>query len=70
MIPGFGVGHFFLIDPFRHVLRESVFAVVVSDNDLLMPVTVPGRVAPPRHDMSVVLVTGSYDHEVRFCPGG
>ncbi|KAF8742695.1 hypothetical protein AX14_002509 [Amanita brunnescens Koide BX004] len=28
--------------------------------------TVPTRVAPPRHDMSVVLVTGSYDHEIRF----
>ncbi|KAM6500645.1 WD40 repeat-like protein [Amanita muscaria] len=31
-----------------------------------MPATIPGRVAPPRHDMSVVLVTGSYDHEIRF----
>lgn len=28
--------------------------------------TVPTRIAPPRHDMSVVLVTGSYDHEIRF----
>jgi len=28
--------------------------------------TAPTRVAPPRHDMSVVLVTGSYDHEIRF----
>ena len=44
-----------------------MFALVVSDNHLLMPVpTVPGRIAPPRHDMSVVLVTGSYDHEIRF----
>ena len=22
--------------------------------------------APARHDMSVILVTGSYDHEIRF----
>ncbi|KAF8636705.1 hypothetical protein AX17_003509 [Amanita inopinata Kibby_2008] len=28
--------------------------------------TLSARVAPPRHDMSVVLVTGSYDHEIRF----
>ncbi|GBE82052.1 Target of rapamycin complex subunit wat1 [Sparassis crispa] len=26
----------------------------------------PSRSAPPRHDMSVILVTGSYDHDIRF----
>lgn len=26
----------------------------------------PGLPPPPRHDMSVILVTGSYDHEIRF----
>ena len=26
----------------------------------------PAAPAPPRHDMSVILVTGSYDHEIRF----
>jgi G protein beta subunit-like protein len=28
--------------------------------------TQPAPPAPPRHDMSVILVTGSYDHEIRF----
>ncbi len=26
----------------------------------------PAAPAPARHDMSVILVTGSYDHEIRF----
>lgn len=26
----------------------------------------PVAPTPPRHDMSVILVTGSYDHEIRF----
>ncbi len=28
--------------------------------------THPLAPAPARHDMSVILVTGSYDHEIRF----
>ena len=32
-----------------------------------MPTTTqPLPPPPPRHDMSVILVTGSYDHEIRF----
>lgn len=31
-----------------------------------MPATSVPKNAPVRHDMSVILVTGSYDHEIRF----
>jgi hypothetical protein len=30
------------------------------------PVAPASAPAPARHDMSVILVTGSYDHEIRF----
>ncbi|KAF5391730.1 hypothetical protein D9757_001803 [Collybiopsis confluens] len=31
-----------------------------------MPAPTAAKVGVPRHDMSVILVTGSYDHEIRF----
>ena len=43
-----------------------LFVFLLKESDIMPAPTVPTRVAPPRHDMSVVLVTGSYDHEIRF----
>lgn len=31
-----------------------------------MPAQIQTRNAAPRQDLSVILVTGSYDHEIRF----
>ena len=48
---------------------EGVFGVIcrpAKDTTFMPAPIVPTRIAPPRHDMSVVLVTGSYDHEIRF----
>ena len=36
-----------------------------GDSPSTMPATSSSK-SSPRHDMSVVLVTGSYDHEIRF----
>lgn len=61
----------------RHVatvldqMASASSATVVCSTYTSMPPTQAApppstKPAPARHDMSVILVTGSYDHEIRF----